>query len=84
MLCPQDGSESKVIDSRERSDRGVRRRRECLACGHRWTTYERDFGIRSSPTELSNAKIAKAIAACESAIEHLTSLLANEGDIEKE
>ena len=41
MLCPFCGhAESKVIDSRE-SPEGVRRRRECLACDLRYTTYER-------------------------------------------
>ena len=33
--------EDKVIDSRSvREDSGVRRRRECLACGHRFSTFE--------------------------------------------
>ena len=41
MNCPQcGGQESKVIDSRS-VDEGVRRRRECLACNTRFTTYER-------------------------------------------
>ena len=42
MKCPFCGySESKVIDSRP-ADEGssIRRRRECLACGKRFTTYE--------------------------------------------
>jgi transcriptional repressor NrdR len=39
--CPYcGGQESKVIDSRS-LDEGVRRRRECLACNARFTTYER-------------------------------------------
>jgi transcriptional repressor NrdR len=34
--------DDKVVDSREAADgESVRRRRECLACGHRFTTYER-------------------------------------------
>ncbi len=33
------GSESKVIDSRNIED-GIRRRRQCLECGTRFTTYE--------------------------------------------
>ena len=34
-------SESKVIDSRSADDdRTIRRRRECTACGRRFTTYE--------------------------------------------
>lgn len=41
MRCPYcNYSESKVIDSREAHE-GVRRRRECIRCGLRYTTYER-------------------------------------------
>lgn len=43
MICPYcDHNDDKVIDSRA-SDAGkvVRRRRECLKCGKRFTTYER-------------------------------------------
>lgn len=41
MRCPYCGHpESKVTDSRTAED-GIRRRRECLACGNRFTTYER-------------------------------------------
>ena len=40
MLCPFCGhDDSKVIDSRNAGD-GIRRRRECLRCGLRFTTYE--------------------------------------------
>ncbi len=43
MRCPSCGyPESKVIDSRPSDDAiSIRRRRECLQCGHRFTTYER-------------------------------------------
>jgi len=47
VLCPRCGADNdKVIDSRS-SDGGavIRRRRECLECGMRFTTYEQ---IRSS------------------------------------
>ena len=42
MKCPSCGhSESKVIDSRPSSDgASIRRRRECLECQKRFTTYE--------------------------------------------
>lgn len=42
MKCPFCGeSESKVIDSRPTDDgERIRRRRECLTCGKRFTTYE--------------------------------------------
>lgn len=43
MRCPACGNpESKVVDSRSSEDgSAIRRRRECLACAHRFTTYER-------------------------------------------
>ena len=41
MQCPScQHLESKVVDSREARD-SVRRRRECLACAQRFTTFER-------------------------------------------
>lgn len=41
MNCPYCGyHDSKVIDSRDVND-GVRRRRQCLECNSRFTTYER-------------------------------------------
>ncbi|WP_312458702.1 transcriptional regulator NrdR [Proteiniclasticum sp.] len=43
MKCPFCAfSESKVIDSRSIEDSSaIRRRRECLSCGKRYTTYEK-------------------------------------------
>ncbi len=43
MRCPYCGHpEDRVVDSREAQDGQVtRRRRECLACARRFTTYER-------------------------------------------
>ena len=43
MKCPFCGHpEDKVVDSREgKEGRVVRRRRECLSCSRRFTTYER-------------------------------------------
>ena len=43
MRCPScDYPESKVVDSRPSDDGAtIRRRRECLNCKHRFTTYER-------------------------------------------
>ncbi len=41
MKCPSCGYEdSKVVDSRPSENSSIRRRRECLACKHRFTTYE--------------------------------------------
>lgn len=43
MKCPYCGyPEDKVVDSRSSSDETIiRRRRECLKCGRRFTTYEK-------------------------------------------
>ena len=43
MRCPNCGSfDTKVLDSRPTEDGyAIRRRRECLNCGFRFTTYER-------------------------------------------
>src|SRR5262245_1426287 len=42
MRCPKCGSrDDKVIDSRQsRDNSSIRRRRQCLKCGYRFTTYE--------------------------------------------
>lgn len=41
MKCPVCGyQESKVIDSRPTENSSIRRRRECLSCQKRFTTYE--------------------------------------------
>lgn len=41
MRCPVCSYEdSKVVDSRPTENSSIRRRRECLSCHHRFTTYE--------------------------------------------
>ncbi len=46
MKCPYCSERnSRVVDTREAGD-GIRRRRECLACKQRFTTYER---VHSAP-----------------------------------
>ena len=59
MKCPRCGDESKVIDSRSGGSKfgfdSVRRRRECLACELRFTTYEvHDSGLEDIDKLLSN------------------------------
>ena len=44
-------SESKVVDSRYLKDSSIRRRRECLKCGKRFTTYET---VENSPMVVTN------------------------------
>ena len=48
MRCPKcEATGTRVIDSRDlEAGSTIRRRRECEACGHRFTTYERPEGAR--------------------------------------
>ncbi len=48
MRCPHcENDVTRVIDSRDLENGStIRRRRECEACGHRFTTYERPEGAR--------------------------------------
>jgi transcriptional repressor NrdR len=45
--------ESKVVDSRYLKDTSIRRRRECLACGKRFTTYET---VETNPMVVTNVE----------------------------
>jgi transcriptional repressor NrdR len=48
MRCPYCGeADSKVVDTNHDARGGVRRRRECLKCGQRFSTYER--AVLSTP-----------------------------------
>lgn len=50
MMCPFcKHDETKVIDSRTSQDYVIRRRRECLRCERRYTTYEK---IEESPLKV--------------------------------
>lgn len=40
MRCPNCQGETLVTDSRDAPENTLRRRRECVACSHRFTTYE--------------------------------------------
>lgn len=52
MRCPFcDHNELKVVDKREHSNDTIRRRRECLKCERRFTTYERP--------EITNIRVVK-------------------------
>ncbi|MEG0773273.1 transcriptional regulator NrdR [Clostridium sp.] len=75
MKCPYcNGEESKVVDSRSIEDNiAIRRRRECLSCNRRYTTYEKieDISIfiikRDLTRELFNRDkvISGIMRACE-------------------
>ena len=57
MKCLKCSSETKVIDKRSKDDSEVnRRRRECLKCGHRFTTYERVEAVTDVIAGISQVK----------------------------
>ena len=94
MKCPSCGfPESKVIDSRPTIEgNSIRRRRECLNCGRRFTTYEtiettpilvvKNDGSRQSfdASKLKNG----IIKACEKRPVHIADLEKIADDIEHE
>lgn len=51
MNCPECTSETMVIDSRPTDANMIRRRRECLSCEERFTTYE--LPLKGSPVSVS-------------------------------
>lgn len=57
MICGACAGDSRITDSRP-EDTCVRRRRECLSCGVRWTTYE----VRLA-TGTGRAEMAALVAA---------------------
>lgn len=65
MKCPYCGcSTSKVVDKRDNNeDSTTRRRRQCLRCGRRYTTYERiekvDASIEKRDGSLENFDVEK-------------------------
>jgi transcriptional repressor NrdR len=65
--------ESKVVDSRQSDDGGaIRRRRQCLSCGHRFTTFERPEALALTVLKRSGAREpfdrAKLVAGIEAAL----------------
>lgn len=94
MKCPYCGeADSKVIDSRS-ADEGtsIRRRRECLKCGRRFTTYET---VESMPlivvkkdgsrqTFDRNKVLAGLVKACEKRAVPLSTLEKITSDIEQQ
>jgi transcriptional repressor NrdR len=76
MQCPWCGNQaSRVVDSRAAEDgRAVRRRRECEACGRRFTTFERSEAVALRVIKRDGSKEpydrAKVISGIEKAIKN--------------
>ncbi len=61
-------SESKVVDSRYLKDTAIRRRRECVNCGKRFTTYET---VETNPMIVTNVNNEREPFKIEKLIESL-------------
>ncbi|MBB2965138.1 hypothetical protein [Methylobacterium sp. R2-1] len=60
MICPKCSSDTRVIDSRPHEDDSgvIRRRRECVACGHRFVTQEGTINIAGMRAKRRRAQAA--------------------------
>jgi transcriptional repressor NrdR len=94
MRCPFCGHiEDKVVDSREAKDGdSIRRRRECLDCGRRFTSYERideiPYMVVKKDGKRESFERSKVLAglmrACEKRPISMTQLESIVNDVEKE
>ena len=58
MVCPKCKTKTQVIDSRNRGKQVIYRRRVCLNCGHKFSTWESPIPI--DPRKAEAAKVSKA------------------------
>lgn len=58
MTCPICGGKTKIYDSRP-DDESVKRRRECLECGHRFLTMEIDADLLERMENKSVVEVQK-------------------------
>lgn len=64
------GSETRVKDSRD-AERSIRRRRACLICGARFTTYENRPGENIHLTAIEAAAVTRTVSAIMQTIKEL-------------
>jgi transcriptional repressor NrdR len=74
MRCPFCNSEnSKTLETRDSSENTTRRRRECISCGKRYTTYEYletvELMVRKKDGELERFDVNKIIRGLQKACE---------------
>ena len=74
MKCPYCGSESlKTLETRDSSGNAVRRRKECMDCGKRFTTYEYvetiELMVRKKDGRLERFDLNKVIRGLQKACE---------------
>lgn len=74
MKCPYCGSaDSKTLETRDSPDNTTRRRKECVACGKRFTTYEYvetvELMVRKKDGKLERFDVNKVIRGLQKACE---------------
>jgi len=74
MRCPYcSNEESKVTDSRNASENAIRRRRECLECNNRFTTFETidlTIQVKKRDGSYEDFRIEKMIKGLDAATNH--------------
>ena len=70
MRCPEcDSLHVVVYDSRSTADNGIRRRRRCHSCQHRFTTYEAVDGVNQARVSHELGLIRVALSRLEKRLE---------------
>ncbi len=74
MRCPYCNSEeSKTLETRDSPENTTRRRRECIKCGKRYTTYEYletiEFMVRKKDGQLQRFDVNKILSGLQKACE---------------
>ncbi len=73
MKCPYCGSEAKTLETRDSPENTTRRRKECISCGKRFTTYEYvetiEMMVRKKDTNLERFDANKIIRGLQKACE---------------
>lgn len=72
MRCPVCQSSTSVIDTRDAPHSGVRRRRECVSCKHRYSTYENEVGVGDS---LNIGEVRRRMSELKAELQRIADLL---------
>jgi len=88
MYCPAcRSSESKVTDSRPSDDgNSIRRRRECLDCGERYTTWENATNLQNMRRDVFEAAVtlSAALEVVRGALSELRGIERRQADLQRD
>lgn len=76
MKCEKCGADTKVLDSRSVEGKLIRRRRQCLTCKARFTTFEiTDSSYKANVNTIKAARLAHKLTALAGIVEELEDVL---------